>query len=932
VIDVLVWILGISLALILACAGWVWWLRRHAIQTVRQSAGQLETFNRRLGEIAAFLQELTTVSADPYGAPLDALQEEAVAVQNKIQNFYQDSQEFESELVQETLSQPKELLNAPVIWFRRWSRANRLRTESVAIAARLAEAEERMQRIYEIPWELAVQCRQAEKDFTELAGIIQELQAKNVRGAEIQAMADQVPPLRRTLEEIPQEFFRLSKEALLAVFNVDTVIHVHQLYQRVRQGVDSSLPKAREWRTVYQKAAAEFSELKRTGAELRQSLQHSTEGLEITSLQGRLDQIAQRAADLGQRLALPEAKDLGTIAREVAQLRRTVQDAEVQFEKNNQQALQLRQVLNDLHIGLEDLTSQFEELSRRDTYPFAADESKKKLEQLRQRLQAFGPARQSRSPEQIVRQLKEAGQIETEYQSYLEVVPRIVEQYHALVALLESTEVHDGAAWLRKVRDALQKAAIYHPMNWPKQDAFQTLPGELEEQRQLQERLAPEDPAQVIPETGLAQRLEDTRRLAERYKTLRPRVDRVMKRLEELRSFEKEGKEILAEAYAALDRVGLLAESNDLLAEVAAAEVEQVSEEIRVLSNELNTPGQGEIEKKLQKSRALAEKVNRTLLNWLACLNSAIVGLGKQIQERLAQVDAIIALDDGVVIDARSVLSRNEYQSSVREDRDWNANGKPSGAGQPSAVASLLGSSAKTATQQALALSNLDVTAKIKRRNDLWQTLTAVEQALDEKTAALLTAQEEVLQIRDEALSGLTEIAVHIPGRRAWPPNNQTPLDETGLLKPIDRQRGILRKQSLRVEQAVLELGRLAQQYQLAAERIRQVLERAERDVEQVERLEEQIEGMLQRWQDQALSDPNNAALEDGVNQLIRQTRSSLESIQQKYLRGVFSYEEVVRSIQLLCDKLSTTRIAVDAQNEIGLSEQRPQQKRRGTA
>ena len=78
--------------------------------------------------------------------------------------------------------------------------------------------------------------------------------------------------------------------------------------------------------------------------------------------------------------------------------------------------------------------------------------------------------------------------------------------------------------------------------------------------------------------------MKDTRALVAQHKVLRPRVESVIARLEKLRTMEKEGKESLTKSFTALERVGLLAESNDLLNEIAAAELERLSEEIRVLA------------------------------------------------------------------------------------------------------------------------------------------------------------------------------------------------------------------------------------------------------------------------------------------------------------------------------------------------------------
>jgi chromosome segregation ATPase len=221
-------------------------------------------------------------------------------------------------------------------------------------------------------------------------------------------------------------------------------------------------------------------------------------------------------------------------------------------------------------------------------------------------------------------------------------------------------------------------------------------------------------------------------------------------------------------------------------------------------------------------------------------------------------------------------------------------------------------------------LNDLDATAEIKRKNDLWLTLLAAEQAVQERTESLLEAYEETMKERSAAEEALSEVSKRIPERRAWPPSNQSPLTENQALQPIDAKREALKRQARRVEAVILELGRLTQQYQNAAQHASQVLERIALDEERVQELEDQIAELKQRWQAQAQSDPGNPVMREGVQQLISQADSKLSYVKQQYMRGTLSYEQVIRNLQLLYDDLFSSRVSVDDTSDIGLNETHP--------
>ncbi len=919
-LQLLLFIVAAPALLVLIVVGLVLLLRRQTQNTVDKIGERIQGFDHRISEIAKFLRSYTSIDKEPYSTQLDELQTEAAGLHTQVQAFLHACQGFEEATRQAGDNRFQEIINAPVNGVRQWRQASSLLAESKTIDSQLSAAEEHMQRIYELPIELAQQCIQAEKDAAELFKAVQDLQQKGAYGAALNLINSQVPQIKRGLEEIPETFYHVDADTLLAVNNRKPTIRVFEVLSSVRPALARYLPQVREWNAAYDRASAEYNQLKVAGANLRQVMSKPPAGLETTALEERLDQIAQLAADLNQRLAQPEVEDLKPLAREISQVRRVIEDTEKQFSQAAQQVDLLSRVLGELQVGLDKLAAQMGDLERIGAYPLAWDESNGLIKDQRKRLAALGPAGQPRTPEQVAQHLKDAEQLRARYKTHADAFPKTAEQHRALITLLEGPELREGAAYLRKAREMLNQAAVYDPHNYSKTDSIQTMPGDLEDLLKFHEDLVPTDRAAPIRESELSVRLQDTKLLADQHKHLRPRIESVQKRLAKIQELEKSCKAALTEAFGALDRMEVLAENNDLLYQSARQEIDRLKEEIQQLGSELNNRQQGEVEKKTHKINAQIEKVIRALNGWLAHLNGSIATLGSQMNGRLSQVDAIAALDDTLIADTRELLARDEYVSAIYGSRG----SRVEGSAQTGALRSITARVAERGgmlPRQQVPLNELDVIAEIKRKNDLWLTLESVSRALNERTDSLLEAQEDMVKARSAAHEALAEVARRIPERRAWPPNNQTPLTEAQFLHPIDSKRDALKKQPRRVDAAIYELGHLTQQYSQAAEHARQRLDRVTQDEERIQDLEERIGEIKQRWQAHGQANPANAVMREGIQQVVSQADSKLAYIKQQYMRGVLSYEQVIRSLQLLYDELYASRVSIDDKNDIGLNQ-----------
>jgi len=904
-LEIVLWFVLASVLLVASFYGAVQWMRRKATSGLLLIEEQLQLYDQRVRGILDFLQSFGSTSAEPFLTPIRTLSQDTQDIAVRLQDLDDAGQNLRAEIEAPSPNQMQNIINSPFNWLRRWQTSRKMLAESASIDTRLAEIEQEMLTINELPWQVALQIRQANAQVAEMARLAQSLQKAGAQGNLFQSAGSRVPIAQRSLTGIPAKFFDSGQNELLASAGQVETIQAFESLSAIRPIIDHWLPYLKDWDQSQQKAAAEFTGIQQVVSNLRRAIAQPPSGLKAEPIQERLNQITAMSGELEKRLSRPEVDQLKNLMREATRIRRLAEDAGQQLNRAGERAASLNQALNELKTALENLQTQYKSQEEKASHPLIFDESKEELKRLQQGLNILGPAGQARIPDQISTALDKTAQIRARHQGLAEKYQKVLEQYQALVALIESADLKDGSTWILKTREMIAQADVYDPHHWAKLDTLEAIKADLVALSGMQERVVPAGQAVPVKETRLGELLKEAQQLAELHKTLRPRVETTRVRLEKIQALEKEGKNKLTSAWNVLERASILTNDNEVLRKAAEADIKRQTDELKRLSDDLNSRGQGLIEKKIQAIQAQNNAVLQAIQNWMARLDAENTAVARQINERLAELDNIASLEDAPFQEARRLISSADVRL------------------RPSATGPL-----RNPLASKLIASDQDLSGEMKRKNDLWHSLLGASQALEEKSAPVFEAYRETIEARTQAQSLADEAASRLAQRRSWPPTNQQPMPENQGIAPIDARWDAMRKQHVRTDYAILELGRLASQYQALSERAAQLIDRITQDQDRIYELEEQVEDIKQRWTQHTQSTPDNAILLQGVQQLLSRTDSQMAYIRQQYMRGAITYADVQKSLRLLMDEILTARVPVDENHDTGLPQQRPRDQR----
>jgi hypothetical protein len=878
-------VLGVLVAFYVLVRYW----QKQAVQDLKPVLPSLNKTEKLLAQTEAKLQGFSVEDPEPFGSLMKKIDAQLNQIGEQIAAQKQRYVTIQTRVRKQSLNQWQALIGASFFWFE-WYRmradVTNLLKEISTLEEGLSKAGQAIEELNSQGWTVAGQVRELVEVYGQANELIEQLR-QSMRGDAFESALHQERHIRQILEQIPPIFLEERKEVLLEQAQKSEIIKVHDLLAGSRSDLQGLLTQLKSWESQYDEASGKVAVMHRLVSEVRQLMDVMPAELDLKGLEEDYRPLAEVSNTLKNTLSRLEVENIGDVNLETERVHRQALDISHQLRRSRRQLIFLEPILSELHAGLEELLALFSELGTAPPHPVVWNESSPKLRDLNRRTEAIGVFKKQRTPEQVEKDLSNAGLLNTEVKNLASHCQEIAQAHAALLELWSSPELTQSGQWFESAFRLAVQAKVYDPENWPRADSVDTLEDDLQMLDQRQRQLIPMDPASPIQESEIDQLLKNTRSLVGIHQSLRIRVQNIQTRLDELKGLESNTREAVVEMRAVLNQIIILAKSNDLLSKIAPPVLERLQGNLKSLDDALSQQKRGGIQEKEKRSKALIDNLESSANGWLDLLNQDIETQKTGIADLLDRLEQITSLDEGAVENARRLLAQ-DLQTSVVFDPKRKSD-----------------------------FPLDEIVSQMKPRCDFWQLCKGTFHEIDEISEHILDAQQQINGQRESAIAQIAALSKYAPEKRSWPPTSLTSTTTQKRLEQIDEELQAMRTRSASLPWAVRRLSELSSSYQILAENAEGYLQRAEEEQKRVKDIEAELDRLLRRWQAQERFYANDPRVVETVRRLRADISKEIDEVRRQWLygapgqEGLLSYDQILQSLIALARDVQNARIAV---------------------
>ena len=858
-------------------------------QNLKYFRSELRHFQNNRSQLAMAVRQHSAEDPEPYGSRMAALDAQLDAIGGQITAMEEQHVSIQQRVRRLSANRWQATIGAPVFWYFLRQEVAQLWKDLAASRAALAAADEFGQSITSLGWEIAQQARQVGELQQQVKSLLEQLQDKNLHGDGIEAAIRQERQVRQELEQIPRYFLSGDETAVLEQADKASIAQVHDLVDETRPLLEQSLSQLQAWERQYAETVSKVTRMRQLLGSVGQTLDEMPTGLDLIPLRSRFNQLSIISQNLHATLARMEVESMDAVTEEAVRVHQAAQEMGGQLKQARQKFASLEKVSTEISDGVRQTAALMADLGKGTPHPVIWDQSSARLNELRQRANAFGAAGKTLQVEQVDQDLAAAGELNRQVNELARHSQQVAQQHAELLALLSGPELSQGIAWYREASEVAEQVEGYDPDNWLQTDRVTALPGELDAFAEGLRLIVTPGQPKPLHEAEVSQRLDEARQLSQFAVRLRSRLENVQRRLVEVQQAEKLAREQLEGAHNSLNQIGLLVRSNDFLAEIAAQELSRLQSSLRQLNGELEQAQRGAIDKKVKAVSSLLAKAEQAGNTWLEQLEQEIRAQRKVLSDQLTELEKIATVDEPAVAQARSLLSEGQAFSA-------------GGYGQ----------------KHRYRLE--EILGELKRRCDYWQSCNASIRAVADVQKPLLEVHQSVNEYREFAKGQLDDLAGWMRSTRGWPPTSISIKEESQELSRLEEQWQAIKRQPSKAITLVAQMGNLLARYQAAAERARQIAERAAQEQKQVEKLETELDELAQLWQTQWNSYRENPHATEDIRKLLAEIAGEREQLKRQYRQGAQNFSQVLQSLQMLHRKARTAQVAIDENHLIDVN------------
>ena len=884
-----VWLIPIILlATILGLYLLVRYWRNKTQQSLKNLRAELRRIQAERRKLELATQPFSIEDREPYGSRIAELQTQFAKIDTQILDMERQNIAIHERMRHLASNRWQATVGAPYFWYNLRSDLAKIWQLRDAVQIELQTAGETLKDLSKVAWQVASQARQVRTVQSQVERLLDGLRSKNVRGDALQQAINLTERCKAAMDQIPAYFFNGEEAFVLEQADLGSVSQTHAILTDTQPLLDGLRAQLENWEKQHAETKSKVSNMSQALDQLDRSLDTIPQELNLTPHIVRINQLKEIADNLHATLTRIEIENMQSVGSEAERLHAAVQETNEQFTQARQKLARLGTVLPELNEGLKVLSAQFAALGTNANHPIVWGQSRIILSKISQEATAIGPLKKPRTPEQLEQDLASAIRINEQRKELAQHCQDVNQAHAELLSILAKPEFSQGMEWVQKTRPLIERANEYDLNNWPSIDGVAKFPEDLQYLKEGLEYLVSGNPAESIPELELPQRLDDTRELDRFYQDLRSRAQNIQTRLDEMQRLEKQARDRLNTARAALNQLSMLARSNQLLAGIASQDVSRLLGSQQQLSTDLEQRQRGSIERKARAADDLLIKIEQSAATWLDRFNKEVEAQRNALASRLSELDAIASLDEPAIAEARRLLNSGQSSGPLGPD------------GNPKKLDEII--------------------LELKRRSDYWQTCSGAARALEDVSTPVIETHAAASQSRQETKDQFAEISAWLRGTRSWPPTAVSLQNERQELDQLEDQWEQLKQQPNKAITLVAQMSNLSAKYQTLLANIRQVAERAAHDQDQIETLEAEMDEMVRLWQLQWRTYRDNPMAEEEIHQLLGEIDNQRSQIKRQARQGTATYDQILQAMQSLHRKLRITQVPINDSHVIDLN------------
>ncbi|HEY9076366.1 MAG TPA: hypothetical protein VIO61_07470 [Anaerolineaceae bacterium] len=890
------WLL-IPLALILAAgiaAGLALFWKHSAQANLRTAMEQMRAHSASQRRLADGLRAYSETDPDIFVDRARGITRQVSELGREIQSAYQDYARLQQASRSAQAGGWRTWLAAPLNWLKLRRETLALLRHTNRIQSGLTQVGQDLNHLQHLGWDIALQARQAYQELKEINGLLAQMQVKNVCGKGYESACREEAEIQAALDVLPVYFLGGDEDTVLEQAGKEEIAEIHRVLAAHQPTITRLLSDSRLWSRQLEEALAGLAPVEQGLSDLRKTRGKMPATLSLGDIDNRILQMADQVHWFQTILAQPTVEQLPGVIKACLRFQQDALSVRQDLENTAQAYQDLVSALDTLASESQKLNQRMGELSMRTVHPLQWDLLQPQLIALQQQVNLLPPREAQRDPVQVRHDLRRASQMVKQLEMLTRQQQEVISAYHQVLALFKEFSPEALQDWQAHHETLARRVSRYHADNWERADGVGKFADDLAHLQEALRTVAPAATAMTIKESEVKDWLNGLQALVDDMRALDARARQIAGRLTAIQVEERRARDEAVNTRDALAQITAIAGGNPRLAEITTNELNRFVEQAAQNLKELDDPLMGTVERKAEKQRELANRLERASREWERQFNTAAAAETGLLQDKLDRLAEIALVDDPLVEQAIKLVESTDLGAKPAASK------KTGGLAQPTTVSPM----------QSI-LEGLQQAALVYRQSHEMMS------SLGEMESQVLEAHDRARRARERACADFTSASAVIPAERAWLPVERSLEAEKRRFRNLEEQWLGLPKKRIKPLALVNELAKLAEGYREAGEAARQAGEQAQKDKRRAEVLEDRYNQIRLQVQSPYSHDPSDIALAGAIEGILRRGEERLQEIKDQYLKGRQGYSQTIQALASLNQQMESACIQAGVQLEL---------------